>query len=238
MKKDIKSLKELQAIDLEVKKIDDEIISGAKEIEKRRLDIEKLKEKIAALHEKQENMGTRKRELEAGVEDEVAKMKDRQSKLMNVQTNREYQSLLKEIEDSKKSNREREDELVSLMERSENIQKELEELNNVCGAQEKLLAEEEARINTDNQNLASKKDQIGKQREEKAKKVSVGGLKKYEMLREKRNGLAVVGVTAGVCRGCNMNIPPQLFNNLLKNDELLTCPTCHRMMFYEPAAEK
>lgn len=238
MKKDIKSLKALQVIDLEVKKIDDEIAEGNIELDRREESIEEQKTTISGMKEKLDSMEARKRELEAEIDDEVAKIKDRQSKLMNVQTNREYQSLLKEIEDSKKANRGREDELVLLMERSENVQKDLEEHTNVCGAEEKLLNEEIKKVKKSSAALITKKEGITQKREDKAKKVSVGGLKKYEKLRENRNGLAVVGVTNGVCLGCNMNIPPQQYNNLLKNEELLTCPTCNRMMYYQPEAEE
>lgn len=237
MKKDIKSLKELQAIDLQVKKLDDEIQEGNASLDRRREAIEKRQQAISQLEEKIEIIASRKRELEAGIEDEAARVKDRQTKLMNVQTNREYQSLLKEIEDSKKSTREREDELVRLMERNEALQNDLVEQNNVLNSEQSLLAEATEELAKATAELSSQKAEIVKEREEKAQKVSAGGLKKYEMLREKRSGVAVVAVVNGVCRGCHMNIPPQLFNNLMKNEELLTCPTCHRMMFYEPAAE-
>lgn len=234
MKKDIKSLKELQAIDLEAKKIDDQISLGNDSLEKRNTEIAQLIDTIEALKTKTETIDARRRELEAEIEDELVKLKDRQSKLMNVQTNREYQSLLNEIEESKKKNREREDEMVMLMERSESIKQELTEQENVCSAKKQLLAEEEEKVRDTNKALISQKEAILKTRDEKAQKVSAGGLKKYEMLREKRDGIAVVQVTNGVCHGCHMNIPPQLFNNLLRNEELLNCPTCHRMMFYEP----
>jgi hypothetical protein len=233
LKKDIKSLKDLQAIDLEVKKIDDEIAEGNADLDRRKISIEKLTATIAGLKEKLDSMETRKRELEVEIDDQLARIKDRQTKLMNVQTNREYQSILKEIEDTKKANRGREDELVLLMERSENVQKNLGEQTNVRDAEETLLNEEIQKVKKDGAALHAKKEGITKKREEKAQKVSVGGLKKYEKLRANRNGLAVVGVTNGVCRGCNMNIPPQQFNNLLKNEELLTCPTCNRMLFHQ-----
>lgn len=238
MKKDIKSLKDLQAIDLEVKKIDDEIADGNADLDRRKISIEKLNVTITGLKEKLDSMEARKRELEVEIDDQLARIKDRQSKLMNVQTNREYQSLLKEIEDSKKANRGRDDELVLLMERNENVQKDLGEQTNVRDAEEKLLDEEIQKVKKESTALHAKKEGITKKREEKAGKVSVGGLKKYEKLRENRNGLAVVGVTNGVCLGCNMNIPPQQFNNLLKNEELLTCPTCNRMMFHQPETEE
>ena len=237
MKKDIQSLKELQAIDLEAKKLDDQIAAGQAVLTQRREEIERLSLNIEALQEKSASVEQRRRELEAETEDELVKLKDRQSKLMNVQTNREYQILLKEIEDCKRNNRDREEELVQLMERSETLKQELEEQRNVLTAKEQLLAEEQENVRKTQEDLTAQKEEIFKSRDEKAQKVSAGGLKKYEMLRAKRDGLAVVQVTRGVCHGCHMNIPPQLFNTLLRNEELLTCPTCHRMMYYEPEVD-
>lgn len=237
MKKDIKSLKDLQSIDLRVKKLDEEIQEGKASLERRQDAIAKRQQAISQIQEKITVIEARKRELEAAIENEAARVKDRQTKLMNVQTNREYQSLLKEIEDSKKSTRDGEDELVRLMERNETLQKDLAEQTNVLTAEQNLLVEATAELDKSAAELTSQKDEIVKERQEKAQKVSAGGLKKYEMLREKRSGVAVVAVVNGVCRGCHMNIPPQLFNNLMRNEELLSCPTCNRMMFYEPGAE-
>ncbi len=40
-------------------------------------------------------------------------------------------------------------------------------------------------------------------------------------------------VSNGTCRGCNMNIPPQLFNVLQRGTSIETCPYCHRIIFWE-----
>ena len=63
-------------------------------------------------------------------------------------------------------------------------------------------------------------------------------LKRYELLRSRRNGQALAGVTDGVCKGCFMNIPPQLFIELQKEEEMLSCPSCNRIMFHEKVTEK
>ena len=53
--------------------------------------------------------------------------------------------------------------------------------------------------------------------EEKRGKVtgSVDGtlLKRYETVRKKRMPV-LVAVIGGTCQGCNMNVPPQLYNTL------------------------
>ena len=51
-------------------------------------------------------------------------------------------------------------------------------------------------------------------------------------LREKRNGIAVSTAKNGVCLGCFMNIPPQLFIEVTKNRQLIQCPSCGRILYF------
>ncbi len=157
---------------------------------------------------------------------------------MSIQTNREYQSILKEIEDTKTLTQQREEELSLLLEQSELIQKKIEELGQRCAEQEQELEADAKRVSEEARRLEADKREITVSRDTQAKKVDSKYLSRYEMLRAKRNGLAVTGVTRGVCRGCNMNIPPQMFNQLLREQELLTCPTCNRMMYHQPETEE
>lgn len=238
MKEAIKNLMDLQAIDLEVQKIDEQMADGHGELLAKQRLIEQGHAAIADYKEQFELGEKRRRELEATISDESERIKDRQTKLMSIQTNREYQSILKEIEDTKVANQQREEELTLLMEQSELIERKIEELTKRCTEQEAQLAEDSQRVAAESARLEVDKEQITKTREAQAQKVDSRYLNRYEMLRAKRNGLAVTGVTRGVCRGCNMNIPPQMFNQLLKEQELLTCPTCNRMMYHLPELEE
>ncbi|MBU4262305.1 MAG: hypothetical protein KKC76_10620 [Proteobacteria bacterium] len=233
MKEDLSRLIALQQIDLQIKKLDDELASGHAEILKRQASIAEKKDKIIKHASTIENAETRRKELEAEIETEVAHIKDRQSKLMNVQTNREYQSLLKEIEETKKSNKRREEEIVLLMEQVESLQKKVTEQGNVCKSEEKLLTEIEENITLLSQETLEKKAKFEKTREQQVKKIPDNLRRRYDQLLDKRNGLAITGVINGVCQGCFMNIPAQQFNEVLKGEQLLCCPTCQRMMFHQ-----
>jgi hypothetical protein len=233
LKDDIAQLRELQEIDLQIIQLDAEIASGNTTLVKRKSAIEKYQEDIAALQQKIDENGKRRRDLEAELEDDLSRIKDRQSKLMNVQTNREYQSLLKETEDSKKANKRREEELVALMEHDEALKAKIEEKNNLCTGEETLFAEEREKVEDQAAKLSSKKEKIIKSRKTKSKDVPANILKKYDILKDRRNGIAVVSVTNGVCTGCFMNIPPQLINELLKEEKMHCCPTCHRIIYHQ-----
>lgn len=237
MKEEIQNLMNLQAIDLDVQNLEIEMAKGYGDLDAKRAEIESGKASIADYEEQFAFGEKRRRELEALIEDEQSRIKDRQAKLMNIQTNREYQSILKEIEDTKDANKQREEELVLLLEQSESIENKIQALKASCEQSEKELEAEAKKVKKSVAKLETEKKKIESTRESKAKKVKSKHLKRYEKLREKRNGLAVAGVTRGVCSGCNMNIPPQMFNELLREDEILSCPTCNRMMYHQPEEE-
>ncbi|MBA3004650.1 MAG: hypothetical protein FP813_12520 [Desulfurivibrio sp.] len=238
MKANISHLRELQAIDLKISTLDKEIAAGSAEIDSRRASLDGHKEIIVQLTEKIAANEQRRRELEAELEDEQVRIKDRQAKLMNVQTNREYQSILKETEDGKKVNTQREEVVVQLMEEIEALNAKIVEETNICDEDAKMLAEDVAALEKKISQFTAEKTKILKTRESKANAVAASLLKKYTAIRDKRNGLAIVPVTGGVCRGCFMNIPPQLYNDLMKEDKLIFCPTCHRIMFHEAETEE
>ena len=81
--------------------------------------------------------------------------------------------------------------------------------------------------------LEEEKANYLRERERVARNISQSLLKRYEFIRQRRGGLAVVGVENGTCEGCHMNIPPQLFNDLQRDDRYFECPLCRRLIYYK-----
>ena len=61
-------------------------------------------------------------------------------------------------------------------------------------------------------------------------------LKKYATIRMRR-GLAMAPVKNGTCQGCNMNIPPQVFNQLQRGDTIELCGNCNRIIYWDKLLE-
>lgn len=237
MKEEIKRLKALQEVDLEIGKIEKALAGGTEELQNQQESIEKHQADIAENTLKLEEGAVRQRELEAEVEDAQVMIKDRQTKLMKVQTNREYQSILKEIDDAKGANIQREDELVQLLERAELLEKQKAEQVTLCEEEEAQHKEAAAELAKESAELDAQMAKFQKSRATKVKKVKAALLRKYERIRGKRGGLAMVGVNRGVCHGCFMNVPPQLYNELLKEEQLHDCPACNRLLYNLPDSE-
>jgi len=56
--------------------------------------------------------------------------------------------------------------------------------------------------------------------------------RKYEMIFSRRGGVAVVEIREGTCQGCRMRVPPQLFNEIQRNEQVILCPSCQRMLYW------
>ena len=232
MNETLTQLVSLQAIDLEIDQIDNAIKSEQSGLDERMSALAKREALINELQEKISAQQKESRTLEGEMADKMDHVRERQSKMMQVQTGREQTALLKEIEDAKKSAKENEEKIMAIMESIEKQTAQMEEEKNLLKGEKKLVTEEtnKVRANIEAINKGKKKKDI--KRSEQADKIKKSLLRKYDTLRQHRNGLAVINVVDGVCQGCFMSLPPQRYNMLLKGDEIFACPTCQRLNYY------
>ena len=229
----IEQLVALQEIDLVIDKIDGEIKQEQDGLDGR---ISSLAEREGRISEQEaliEELEKERRTLEDEMADKIAHVKERQSKMMQVQTSREQTALLKEIEDAKKNVKENEEKIVSIMEQVENLTTETTEEKNILKTEKSLVNEEKKKVKTVIDGLSKGKKTKKNKRDKQAGAVNGSMIQKYEILRERRNGLAIVNVLDGVCQGCFMNLPPQKYNMLLRGDQVLECPSCQRLIYHQ-----
>ena len=154
-------------------------------------------------------------------------------KLRGVKTNKEYQSILKEIEDIRKKNSGVEDRMLDHLEKLESAEKavaekeaELERFIQSCREKKETLIAREQNERQTVDTLNEKRMQISA----KADPKMIGIL---DEVKKKVRGMAVVPVEGAICMGCHMNIPAQLYNELQRFDELRFCPHCHRIIYWQ-----
>jgi len=223
----------LQGIDLQIDTIDNEIKSEQNTLDERITALAKREQNISELTEKIAALEKEKRDFEGLASDKLDHVKDRQSKMMQVQTGREQTALLKEIEDGKKNVKENEEKIVALMEKIENLIAQIEEEKNLLKGEKVLVEEEKEKVRAAIEAINKGKKSKDSERQNQAKTIEARLLKKYDTLRAHRNGLAVANVLQGVCQGCFMSLPPQKYNILLKGDQMLECPSCQRIIYHQ-----
>jgi hypothetical protein len=224
----------LQAIDLEIDQIDNAIKSEQNGLDERMSALAKREALINELKEKIGSLQKESRTLEGEMADKMDHVRERQSKMMQVQTGREQTALLKEIEDAKKSAKENEEKIMVIMESIEKLTVQMEEEKNLLKGEKQLVIEETDKVRANIEAINKSKKKKDAKRSEQAGLIKKSLLRKYDTLRQHRNGLAVINVVDGVCQGCFMAVPPQRFNLLLKGDDIYACPTCQRLNYYVP----
>lgn len=224
----------LQAIDLEIDQIDNAIKAEQCGLDERISALAKREALINELQEKIASLQKESRTLEGEMADKMDHVRERQSKMMQVQTGREQTALLKEIEDAKKSAKENEEKIMAIMESIEKLTEQMEEEKNLLKGEKKLVSEETNKVRANIEAINKGRKKKDSKRSDQASQIKKSLLRKYDILREHRNGLAVVNVVDGVCQGCFMALPPQRYNMLLKGDQIFDCPTCQRLNYYVP----
>lgn len=172
------------------------------------------------------------RTYESDVQMNLERISKSKQKLNAVKTNKEYQSSLKEIEGLKTRNSKIEDEMLEFLDRIEGAEKkitqtkaEYSKLKDQADAEKTAIKDEAVR---GKQRLV----QLDERRDDISQSIDGELLKKFNQTKVKQiNGIALVAAKDAVCQGCNMNIPPQLYNELHRFDRLLNCPHCQRIIY-------
>ena len=232
MKEELQKLINLQAIDSEIAGFDYAITNHRNTVANREQSIADKQEAIAALQGRIELLNQKQRETKAEHEDAGARVKVRLNKMMQVQTSREHQALLKEIEDNKKLLKDTEERILQFIEQIEQLELEAAELENQCTGEQQLLSEEIANVDKEIKRIESAKKSVASRRDKEAQTLEPSHLKRYSMLLVKRDGLAVVAINGAVCQGCYMTLPPQRAIEVRRADKLNLCPTCQRILYY------
>jgi Zn-ribbon protein, possibly nucleic acid-binding len=237
LKEEILQLIKLQAIDSEIAGFDHTIAKHRTAIASREQAIAEKQEATTHFRNKIELLKQKQSETQTEHDEAGARVKDRQNKMMQVQTSREHQALLKEIEENKRLSKETEDRLLQFIEQIEQLEKEIATLENLCVSEGQLLTDEIEHAGKEIQRIEDAKKSVLSQRETATTVLQEPHLKRYAMLLARRDGLAVVAVRDNVCQGCYMTLPPQQVIEVRKAEKFNFCPTCQRILYYTEGEE-
>jgi hypothetical protein len=185
-----------------------------------------------------EELNQAHREREEKFRRGVDSLKKAKERLSEVKTNKEYQAMLKEIEATETKNSSLEDEILVIMDQLEQARKkflvrdaELEACRRDYELKKQAIGRELAAVD---ESIAAHMERQRLLREQ----IEPGLLKKYEAIKARSHGLAVVAAWHEICEGCHMNIPPQLYIDLQKDVDMKYCPHCNRIIYWEDRSEK
>jgi predicted nucleic acid-binding Zn-ribbon protein len=233
-KEQIVSLVNLQQIEIETSSVKTKISNVDQRLEKLDDRLHDFKQVI----EKQESvineLNQKYRDYETDVRMNLDAIKKSEAKLSSVKTNKEYQAFLKEIDDIKEKNSKLEDDMIDFLDR-------IEAAENTLNTKMAEYSELQTRLNNEKETIQKETEEGKRQLEDldaQLKTVAAGIdaalLATYNKVKAlQNNAIGIVAVTDAVCQGCNMNIPPQMYNELQRGDSLKKCPICDRIIYWK-----
>jgi uncharacterized protein len=164
-------------------------------------------------------------------EQKISKLKDQ---MLLAKTNEQYRAFQHEIEFCETEIRKGEDRILELMGEAERLEKNVKAADVALKAEKQQVAAESAqareRTAVDRQALA----ELQAERKEITGKMSPGLYRQYERVRRTRNNSAIAEAVEGRCTACQMTMRPQHFLDLKKDDQILYCENCQRILFFNP----
>lgn len=211
----------LRKVDLpkEINRVEDELVTIEKELEENRQKLETLK----AEHKAKETV------LKNGIENS----KKAKGRLLEVKTNKEYEATLKEIDTINEKNSNIEDEIIHMLEEVDRVGTDLKEKESENASRQSARETNLRKIQEEQESIGSTLENVLKKRDKVRSRIKENLLKKFDVIRDRKNGVAVVSVWKEICSGCHMNIPPQMYNELQRNENLMVCPHCGRIVYWE-----
>jgi len=235
--KQIEQLIVLQEVDDDILELSQEIDQAPQELADLEAQLGEFEERRGQINEKMSILNEQKKKLAVEIEEDASKIKKSKNKLMLVGNTKEYHAMMREMDSLEKLNRMRDEEQAAVREELVRQDEATQTLKDEMGG---VQEQYDARKTTLDERLAKankKLDSLNRKRKKACKAVPPPILGRYEFIRERMEHPVIVPVSEGVCSGCNIMIPPQSYNDLQKGQQILSCPNCQRLIYWQAFME-
>jgi hypothetical protein len=173
-----------------------------------------------------------RRQRERELEECGAQLKKRQARLFEIKTNQEYSAVLKEIDALKEKVSALEEEILLLLEQIEGSQQAQRQEQERVRAKQAQFDQARHQKEAELREIHDRLSRLRAARKDQAAQIDGSLLQQYLRLLKSRAGLAVAPARNGSCEGCHVALTPQLYNEVRRNEEILTCERCGRILYW------
>jgi len=236
MRDQIHALEQLQKIDIELRDIEINLEKYPREISNFNQELQNFTDSITNKKNSLLELEKIKSKNESDLQYNLESIKKAEEKLFEIKTHKEYEALQKEIAETKRNNSEIEELIINNMEEIEKLQDEISTEEEDFSTKESDYKEKISEYELLIEDLKNKQEPKKSEKAKIIERINSDVLPIYEQV-IKRNGTALALVEKEICTGCNMNIPPQLYNQVLTQNEIHQCPNCKKILYTSTVEE-
>ena len=229
---DIQLLIQIVKKDIEIQKNRKFLADAPQRIRVIEKKIKEMDEEVSERQEQLDKLGTERRHLEGEVDSFNDKIITKKTEQISVKTNKEFKAFNTEIEYLTKQIDKNEERILAILDQTEKIKKELETITERVEREKKALSadkeslEKEIRESTDSLKIIEdEKVRILPHISEQIQRL-------YGRILQVKGDSGVANLVGDICQGCYSRVPPQKAHEIRKNNQIITCEVCGRILVY------
>jgi predicted nucleic acid-binding Zn-ribbon protein len=234
MNADLERVVALQKLDTAV--LDAERRIAAEPERRQALDarLEAARQRVDAAKERLAASQSARRSVEKDLGVHQGRLSKYREQLMSVKTNVEYQAMQKEIEFAQSEIKDLEDKILERMLEADELVAALKTSETELAALHKQVEAEKVTLTGELEELKSLLVRMAGERQELVGTLDPHVMATFELVSRRRNGIAVAEALDGICTICHVRLRPQVFNTVRRNDQIVQCDSCNRILFFRP----
>jgi len=238
MTSDLQSLIELQQIDAQIAALRAEVAALPKHVAEIEKKLAGSKAKVETAQAAAKADEAAKRKHESDIQDQQQKISKYRDQSLNVKTNDEYRALMHEIQFAEQKIAASEDKILEIMvaadTRRETLKKAEAELKADTAENDREKEQARQRTAADEAALA----ELTTRRDALREGVSEDALRHYDRVLKLRGSALAAVYDNEQCSACSVMLRPQVFQEVMTNQQFMTCDYCKRILYYIPPPPK
>ena len=238
MNSNLQNLIALQQVDAQIAAIKAEIAALPRHVQQIEAKLAGSRARVETAQAAMKADETTRRKHESDIQDQQQKISKYRDQSLNVKTNQEYKALMEEIKFAEEKIAASEDKILEIMIATDARKASLKEAEAAlkADAAENEQEKEAARLRTaeDEKQLA----ELTEQRKKLRAGVSDDVLRHYDRVLKLRGSALAAVHDDQLCSVCRVMLRPQVFQEVLTNEQFITCDSCNRILYFVPPPPK
>jgi uncharacterized protein len=236
MHADIERLIALQKIDSSIHDAERRLADEPARIQALDSRLEEARQQVADVKERIAQNQAARREIEKDVALHQGRLSKYRDQAMAVKTNQEYHAIQHEISFAQNEIKGHEDRILERMMEADELAGALKIAETALSTAQKEVDAEKRAITAEHDVLRARVEASKSERATVIASLAPDALSVFELVSRRRNGVAMAEARNGVCTICHVRLRPQVFNTVLRNESVIQCDSCQRILYFLPPA--
>ncbi len=234
MHADLQRLIDLQRLDSAVHEAQRRLAEAPEREKAHEARLDAARQQLAAAKAQLADSLTARRTIEKEVAVHQGRLSKFREQAMAVKTNQEYHAVQHEISFAQNEIKKLEDTVLERMVEGDELTAAAKRSEAALTTEQKATEAERRAMAAEAVELQATIDRLGAERATVVGAMDKQALYIFEQVARKRHGVAVAEARDGICTICHVRLRPQVFNNVLRNDAIVQCDSCNRILYYNP----